>query len=364
MYWKDIKESDDLEDLEGFLDRFPSGIYADLARRRVKKLNSLALAEDSGTNSLTSITVVVPEAEAESARLWANKDFVPIAATTPADAAGANAVAGANLLDPAQSAEVALPMASVAPDRIAVAKTAAPAPDQAGAPAVVARLTEQPGAIAPRELPAPVGSPARRSPMPVVAMTSMAVRVASAIAFKLWSGAAAPAPVASSALTSGVPAITPAPLLAAPLAALLPASRLPPRQIVDTAAEKLSAAKPATTKPVATVNTATERPLVLASGSTPMQACNHRILLGFQICMNEQCGKAAFSNHPVCGAPCDGQVAPGSAGVPQLKECLGLGVLSSKALFASFRYGWFQAQAKAQIDQDCRSGVRRRNLAQ
>ncbi|MBA3774089.1 MAG: protein kinase, partial [Ramlibacter sp.] len=40
VYWKDIKDSTDSEELEGFLAKFPSGIYADLARRRLRKLSS------------------------------------------------------------------------------------------------------------------------------------------------------------------------------------------------------------------------------------------------------------------------------------------------------------------------------------
>lgn len=38
VYWKDVKDSSDLEDLQGFLEKFPAGIYADLARRRVRRL--------------------------------------------------------------------------------------------------------------------------------------------------------------------------------------------------------------------------------------------------------------------------------------------------------------------------------------
>ncbi|HYE39512.1 MAG TPA: serine/threonine-protein kinase, partial [Ramlibacter sp.] len=38
VYWKDIKDSDEIEDLQGFLEKFPAGIYADLARRRIRKL--------------------------------------------------------------------------------------------------------------------------------------------------------------------------------------------------------------------------------------------------------------------------------------------------------------------------------------
>ena len=39
VYWKDVKDSSDAEDLQGFLEKFPAGIYADLARRRLRKLS-------------------------------------------------------------------------------------------------------------------------------------------------------------------------------------------------------------------------------------------------------------------------------------------------------------------------------------
>jgi eukaryotic-like serine/threonine-protein kinase len=38
VYWKDVKDSEDLEDIEGFLRRFPEGVYADLAKRRLKRI--------------------------------------------------------------------------------------------------------------------------------------------------------------------------------------------------------------------------------------------------------------------------------------------------------------------------------------
>ncbi len=47
VYWKDVKDSDDKQDLLGFLDRFPSGIYADLARRRLRRWNAGAASDSS-----------------------------------------------------------------------------------------------------------------------------------------------------------------------------------------------------------------------------------------------------------------------------------------------------------------------------
>jgi len=39
-YWRAVRDSADLRELEGFLTRFPAGIYADLARRRLQRLST------------------------------------------------------------------------------------------------------------------------------------------------------------------------------------------------------------------------------------------------------------------------------------------------------------------------------------
>ena len=55
VYWKDIKESDAIEDLQGFLDKFPSGIYADLARRRLKNLGVVTPPDASKTAQIMAL---------------------------------------------------------------------------------------------------------------------------------------------------------------------------------------------------------------------------------------------------------------------------------------------------------------------
>ncbi|MFN7309625.1 MAG: protein kinase domain-containing protein, partial [bacterium] len=40
VYWKDVTDTDDPEDLVEFLKQFPSGVYANLARRRLRKLST------------------------------------------------------------------------------------------------------------------------------------------------------------------------------------------------------------------------------------------------------------------------------------------------------------------------------------
>jgi serine/threonine protein kinase len=52
VYWKDIKDSTESEEFEGFLQQFPAGIYADLARRRLRKL--------AGGSSSPEQTVLMP----------------------------------------------------------------------------------------------------------------------------------------------------------------------------------------------------------------------------------------------------------------------------------------------------------------
>uniref|UniRef100_UPI003FA69BF4 serine/threonine-protein kinase n=1 Tax=Ramlibacter sp. TaxID=1917967 RepID=UPI003FA69BF4 len=59
VYWKDVKDSGDVEDIEGFLEKFPAGIYADLARRRLRKLNG---DPTNTVNALPAAALLDPEA--------------------------------------------------------------------------------------------------------------------------------------------------------------------------------------------------------------------------------------------------------------------------------------------------------------
>ena len=58
LYWKEIKDSLEIEDFREFLLKFPTGIYADLARRRIKRLlhpNGEPGASRSGTGTRLSV---------------------------------------------------------------------------------------------------------------------------------------------------------------------------------------------------------------------------------------------------------------------------------------------------------------------
>jgi eukaryotic-like serine/threonine-protein kinase len=62
VYWKDVKESDDAQDLEGFLSRFPEGVYADLAKRRLKRIADVNAAQGQ---ALYDNTQIVPQTTQE-----------------------------------------------------------------------------------------------------------------------------------------------------------------------------------------------------------------------------------------------------------------------------------------------------------
>ena len=88
VYWKEIKDSDDVDDIQVFLAQFPSGIYAALARRRLRKLGVLA-GEDSDISTPTGTgTLAMPS----SAHQMDKTVFVPGGGR--ADASGINGIGG------------------------------------------------------------------------------------------------------------------------------------------------------------------------------------------------------------------------------------------------------------------------------
>jgi serine/threonine-protein kinase len=320
VYWKDIKDSEDIEDLAGFLDRFPSGIYADLARRRLKKLGG-NLAEDSGSGTS------VPAGETEWTRLQTQQSFAPVAPD-----ADATRLAGSDVR-PADSS----PIPSEEPIPTPVAEQAnmpeprpepAPTrdPEPAPAPAVQAAAVPVAAALSPpatpphaQRPPSPSPAPAVKastaSKMPVYAAAGVAVLVIAGLAFKFLAGPPATAEEAALAVpASGVAVVgSPAPLPAASAlatgapagAASSAAAATPaPKRVVKPPVEKPVVTRPAVVNPVAVETTPVvplDQPAAAQAGPThPKQACENRVLLGFQSCMNEQCARQRFKNHPTC----------------------------------------------------------------
>ena len=306
VYWKDIKDTDDVEDLQGFLERFPSGIYADLARRRLKKMG---VTDGSSTGSTAIRT------ETDWTRLQTQ------GATLPPAAAASVAAEEATLMAPGPSAPVPEPT----PTPVVAAAAPVPVPP-AAAPVPPAPATSQPAVPAPsRPSAAPAVSarpsgnaspkPSSRTPM---VLAGVAVLVVAGLAFKFLSGPSAPAgaglagPASAASETVSDTAVAPGNKPAAPVAAApaTPASSaVAGKPVAKPVTPKPAAADKPAARPVPSKPAGSETPVAApvdqapapaAAPSNPKQACENRVLLGFQICMNEQCAKPGFRNHAVC----------------------------------------------------------------
>ena len=61
-----------------------------------------------------------------------------------------------------------------------------------------------------------------------------------------------------------------------------------------------SSARAAAGLPAAAASAGNTAALPESGDADPEQACSGRVLLGYQICMSEQCAKPLFARHPVC----------------------------------------------------------------
>ena len=357
VYWKDIKDTDDPADLRGFLDRFPDGIYADLARRRLRKFEGSETGEQSSTRTAVATprppsppddaTAVVPsqhhEATLVSARVQA-ADAEP-AQDVPAPVADSSE---ATLVTPVRSASEPEPTAVA--DEAPVQRDedpAPPAPPETAPPPVAEPRRAQPEA--PPLHPAVDAPKAKGSKGLIAGVVLVAV---AALAYVLLSGGpspstevAGPAAAASAAESAPVmpaPAVLAAPAPSEPAATTAAASRMPASAAsaaASAAAASKGGAKPAlaaktpapgsgatgtaaapSPAPVAVPATPSTAPPAPAAASGPRpappktppdtrpasdaagpaQACEGRTLFSLQSCLNEQCAKPAFARHPVC----------------------------------------------------------------
>ena len=351
VYWKDIKDSSDAEDLQIFLAKFPFGIYATLARRRLRKLGVLAGEDtDIGTPG-ASDTVFMPRSASQLEKtVLLPRRGIPAAPEAEA------------ITDPVDPSWMAPELASVQ------ARTSAPAaalPSAASEPAAapttlaVATVLQQDQTVVlpespaiPRVLPSqPPLLPDEASPQGAVstwltqrrswALAGVVALACVGLGLGLLNRLGAPAPAVAALAGMAVPgtadaqtappALTPSASLTAPHAAapapaavaapviraaatdavpkaalvLTPARKSasekdkPAKAALSTVAHSAlpAAAANATAGSVEAVAVAAPRAAVAAN---PRQTCEDRILRGFQICMTEQCAKPAFRHHPVC----------------------------------------------------------------
>jgi serine/threonine-protein kinase len=394
VYWKDIKESMDVEDIQGFLVKFPSGIYADLARRRLKKMGASG-GEDSDVTRLSTGTLVVPRPASQAVpaaggtsgttadEAWkaleaaaAQAPVVPFVPPAPAvddpDATRLGTPVPAAAVKPKPKPEqkaAAADASSEWPETVftdsplghaesepeakpAAAKSAAVAAASTGAAdgtaarsakavkaAKSAKTAEAPTANSTRtdSIPKPGANSEKtartaKAPAPRYVVWGAAGAVALAcvgIGLKYFSGSAPEAPAAmqtaTAADTAAAPSAAPAasePVVQAPLAQppvpvaaqaaapLSPASKAAAALVAanrkaalekERQAKQAAQTKAGTPPPSAAAEHAATTPAAtVAAPAGPRQACEGRMLLGLQICLQEQCAKPAFTNHPVC----------------------------------------------------------------
>lgn len=355
VYWKDVKDSDDPEDLHGFLEKFPAGIYADLARRRLRKLAGGEPtnfgAPTTASQPGTSMPLVAPAAGGHS--VFAETQFPPSeqpdqeATRLRTDTSRPAVAADGTYLNPSkwvdqeytrtQADSPESTFAATQPITVPAAEPAAPPVPPRAAPAR-ARLDDDPS------LPPPL-PPKKKAPVALVAASIAVVAVAAILVFVLGrTGKTADAELAGAAAAvtaSAVPAADEEPPEATPEVAAAPAdpppSAAPAPVAVATPAPQAEpvAAKPAppVKKPepprtqrqaaatpapepaprngqaTASARAEAESPAVrppnpLVAGNGPnyqaVDQCRERVFLAKELCLAEACEKAGTRNHPLC----------------------------------------------------------------
>ena len=385
VYWKDIKDSTDVEDLQGFMAKFPSGIYADLARRRLRQLGVVSADESNigasagtGTGTLvlprqvaafeptlvlgkdqrlgsTRVPARLPEKHSDSE----STQFAEDAATTVFQGTGESSwvetqitsklpragvysasesaaaqkaksdapakifVAEASVVPPGRrpgAAKVSMPvLPSSVPNPRRLAALAVGVVLLLGAGFAVSRLTSSGSAVIAQGEAATILTESR----PPAAADAPAGASATALQAPVSKAAAVPV-LAAAGLNASVASVAPDMVAGKTPAELKAEAKAEARAATKKAAaekEKLAKQALATSAAAAAVDAAAQvdasadnapakrapppapvaaSVVVAAAGGSPRQACEDRLLLGFHICMVEQCAKRTFTNHPVC----------------------------------------------------------------
>jgi eukaryotic-like serine/threonine-protein kinase len=311
VYWKDVKESADPQELEGFLDKFPGGIYADLARRRLRKL---AGGSSPDQTILSGPAQANREQDLEPTRL--------LTPTLPAGPVGSGTEDFLRTVLESCRGRLLEPTASDA----APTPTSQATPAAATAAAAGAAASEKPVVTMPAAPAAPV---ARKRPVAVLAGLGALVMAAAAALLLLGRGGPEPATADGAAALSApaLPAAAPVVLTAAPPVAA-PAKGIASEAHTGAAAHAGAAAHgstagkarhtPAAVKarapvaappveaaqapPVAAPPRQEPRPVVVpvVAAPSPVEVCRDKVFLSREFCLAEKCDKPGARNHPLC----------------------------------------------------------------
>jgi eukaryotic-like serine/threonine-protein kinase len=353
VYWKDIKESQEPDVLEGFLRRFPVGIYADLAKRKLKVLadaeqvkgeqsryeatqlrkpSDATVIISSSATALNSATAKADDSQDEStlppsayndSEYGASTQFAPtqFPAQEPSEARK-----DASLHEPLQ-----METTPAKPPSAKKKKTSSSPPwlwlallalavgaaifwfSRSSAPGA---QTSAPAAPTPTvTITAPVSTP------DTYTVTTPGSPTGSA-RIETETFITSPAPVVSGSGTSSV-AIAPKATASAPLSPASAAARAQAAARAASAAKALAQDRPASAPSTSGITEPAPKPPVAASAPAPAptvaprptssapasapagpagprEACEGRVLLGFLSCMAEQCERSTFRNHPAC----------------------------------------------------------------
>ena len=373
VYWKDVRQSCEARDLQLFIEKFPTGIYIDLALRRLQTLQAafqpVSAADDPQLLSRQpGVSRAIDEADrwGDATLVLADSRSGPVhavaaertssfvTAARPDSATVSTCIAAPTvplLICPAPEPAPLGVVSQAEPVPVSVEGRPPPAPvrERLAMPYEAARAFASAGFEAkPRTDLArgrrPVARPGARAPWAWLASRRqfwligvVAVGVAgavfgvqrlltphlsqvnatvamSALPALTASGAAAldtavpvrPTDTVSAAgagPAAGAKAGSPSPRSAAPAASgprggarvtLAAASRTGATPVSPERQDEPSVAG------VLTPPLAPPAPALVQVAANPRTACENRVLLGFQFCMAEQCGKPAFAGHPVC----------------------------------------------------------------
>ncbi|MFO1244264.1 MAG: serine/threonine-protein kinase [Ramlibacter sp.] len=307
VYWKDIKDSTDPEELEMFLAKFPAGIYGDLARRRLRKLQGGSSPDQTVLSGVPGAGTAGADLDQDATRLRTDLSQPMLAPDAPAP-----------VVAPIPPATVPPPV----PPPVAAVAPVPPSADEASPASGGEPLAAAPVGVAPVS---------GRSPGKAVYAGIGAVVAVGIAAYFFTAGGKPPAGASGPASTASAPvsaepaavAAVPASAVATPAVAAAASAASRPASAAVAAAAKRAASQPRVLKPAsapgatATVETTPAAPVEVARASqpraaaapatapvaeagSPNDACKDRMFLAKEFCLKEQCDSARFQNHPVC----------------------------------------------------------------
>ncbi len=278
-YWRDVRDATDPRELEGFLARFPEGIYADLARRRLQRLASTG--DDPERTVLHGMTQVPSAAPPQDKARSEKEPTSPVDRPTSGQAA-AVASADPHPVAPLPAAANGTPAPHSRPRRGVLWVGAGAA--AAGFIFAVALMAGRDGGPGQAEARAPQ-APAAAAPLPAHAASTPS---AAAVAADPSAPAAKARPAAA--------AQRPAPSHAAPR------RRTPDQAASSQAAEPAPQPNQAADeeKPESTVASQQGTRLQGQRLVPPAETCRDKVFVLKQFCLQSECAKPGYQNFPAC----------------------------------------------------------------